>query len=142
MHENKACEVKCSDFVTLTSADSANDCYTCRSCGRGTSIVAKDAAPAPVHRVVRDLQGDPEKVYGVYPPILSSLSAADGKVAMLVRILMVASVELFRRTAAQGNQLQAIESGTSTSIPKLNRVVANRAEIFLRLPKRKPPVLQ
>jgi hypothetical protein len=55
---------------------------------------------------------------------------------------MVASVELFRRTAAQGNQLQAIESGTSTSIPKLNRVVADCAEIFLRLPKRKPPVLQ
>jgi len=55
---------------------------------------------------------------------------------------MVACIESFRRTAAQAISYERSRTAQVLRFPKLNRVGPICDEIFLCLPKRKPPVLQ
>ena len=70
-------------FALLALAEAAGADGTL-SLEPGVPIIVDPAEPGPVHRAVRDLQRDLEKVLGAPSPLISSLAEAAGRNAIIV----------------------------------------------------------
>jgi hypothetical protein len=73
----------------------------------GVPILVDPAEPGPVHRAVKDLQRDLEKVLGVPSPIVTSLADAEGQSAIVVSGTGTVTQE-FRDSSLQGSEAHLI----------------------------------
>ena len=82
----------------------------------GVPILVDPAEPGPVHRAVKDLQRDLEKVLGVPSPIVNSLADAAGQSAIVIGGTGTLSAE-FRDASLLGSEVHLVTVKENGGVP-------------------------
>jgi hypothetical protein len=82
----------------------------------GVPILVDPAEPDPVHRAVKDLQRDLEKVLGVPSPVVHSLAGAAGQSAIVISGTGTLSAE-FRDASLRGSEVHLLTVKENGGVP-------------------------